>query len=298
MNLQKIHTFAIHLIVLISILVTMPIACAPFSSHIHETPPNTQIQTPISIASTPIPSATTRPTFTAMATPTLDTMTSLALEFNVPTVCLFNYLISNDQNWIAADCPLYRELILSNKLSGEKIAIDYEKTDIGTATYLLMRPLGWSSDYQYFYFTTRCCEYEDDYNSNGSLYQFDVKDGTSAILIHAVYEPFYFLPPDGERLVYFNHHAYPNSNVPEYLEIGMLEFSSAKSKRIVLTGHNVPLQENPNHIWSNNNKMFAIVLEVPNFTEMRTDSVLLRVDFTTMRMTTFEEFNENKLLDE
>ncbi len=118
----------------------------------------TQTQFPKTV--TPIFSETPRPTLTITTTPTIDKIAALASEFNVPGVCLFTYLVSSDQNWIGADCSLYRELIIANKSAEKNISLPYQEIEKEVSTNFSTRPLSWSSDNRYLYFTTRCCNSE------------------------------------------------------------------------------------------------------------------------------------------
>lgn len=225
---------------------------------------------------TPIPSEIPRPTLTTTVTPTLDKIAGLASEFNIPGVCLFNYRVSNDRNWIGADCSLYRELIIASKSAAKKIILPYAEIEKDAPTYFSTRPLSWSSDSRYLYFTTRCCEYDDRSNSNGSLYRFDSEKESWDILVHAIDEPFYFFSDDGEHYVYLNH--YPL----EQLEIGMVDVSSNKSKRLVLQYYRGPLYETPEYTWSSNRDEFLIVLQkivtISPHT-ISTEDVHLKIDF-------------------
>jgi hypothetical protein len=210
---------------------------------------------------TPTASETPRPTLTITSTPTVDKIAALASEFNIPAVCLFTYRVSNDQNWIGADCPLYRELIIANKFVRKSVFLPYQEIEKEASTNFSTRPLIWSSDNRYLYFTTRCCNYNDSDNSNGSLYRFDSEKESWSILVHAVYGPFYFFSDDGERYVYLNHQPLGDSGYPEHLEIGMVDVLSNRNKRLVLKYYWGPLYEKPEYTWSRNGDEFSIVLQ-------------------------------------
>lgn len=274
-NMQKIRMTFILGLVAISI-----VAC---TSNVNATPTfrvlPTRTQIPRTV--TPIPSETPRPTLTITITPTVDKIAALASEFNVPGVCLFNYRISKDRNWIGTDCSLYRELIVANKSMAKNIILPYQEIEKDTPTYFSTRPLSWSSDNRYLYFTTRCCEYDDSSNSNGSLYRFDSEEESWNILVQAVDEPFYFFSDDGERYIYLNHHPL------EHLEIGMVDVLSNKSKRLVLKYYRGPLYETPEYTWSSDGDEFSIVLEkivtISPHT-IGTEEVLLKIDFKQWNM--------------
>lgn len=234
--------------------VTPPINILPTQSQLSKT------VTPI-FSKTPSPSITPRPTSTITTSPTVDRITALASEFKVPAVCLFIYLVSNDENWIAADCPLSKELIIANKSTGKKIILSYQKIEREIPTYFAIFPLSWSGDNRYLYFTTRCCNYYLSDSSNGSLYRFDIEEESWNILVHAVYEPFYFFSDNGERYVYLNHYPLESSGYPEELEIGMVDVLSNKTKRLVLKYYWGPLYETPEYSWSSNDDEFSIVLQ-------------------------------------
>jgi len=213
--------------------------------------------TPI-FSKTPNPSLTPRPTSTITATPTIDKITVLVSEFNVPAVCLFTYLVSDDQNWIGTNCSLSKELIIANKLAEKKFILQYQEFEKNVPANFSIRPLSWSSDNRYLYFTTRCCDYDDSYNSNGSLYRFDIEKESWGIVVNAIYKPFYFFSDDGERYVYLNHHPLEDENGFEELEIGMVDILSNNSKRVVLKyywGY-----DTPEYMWSSDGKQFSIVL--------------------------------------
>jgi len=229
---------------------------------------------------------------TIAPTPTLDNIAALASEFDISSLCLFNYLISRDQNWIGADCKLSTEFIIVGKPNRSKIAIQYQELYDGELSRFSVRPLSWSSDNRYLYFTTRCCVYEDIYNSNGSLYQFDIEKEIWNILVHAVYEPYYFFSDDGERFVYINQ----SNNFYDDTEIGMVEILTKKSKRVVIRGYTV---DNPEeYAWSRNKDRFAIVLWELQFRNGTPGNVLLKIDFKKMEMEIIEEFDRNNLLGE
>ena len=260
---------------ILGIVAIFIVAC---SSEISVTPtfnvPPTQTQLPKTV--TPTFSETPRPTLTITPTATMDKIAALASEFNVPGVCLFNYRVSNDRNWIGGDCSLYKELIIANRSSEKKIILPYQEIEKEASTHFSTRPLSWSSDNRYLYFTTRCCEYDDSSNSNGSLYRFDSEKESWDILVHAVDEPFYFFSDDGEHYVYLNH--YPR----EHLEIGMVAVLSNKSKRLVLQYYRGPLNETPEYTWSSNGDEFSIVLQkvvtISPHT-ISTEEVRLNIDF-------------------
>jgi hypothetical protein len=281
------NKWAIRISFVLGFIAIFVIACSPeisFTPTINILPTQTQLSrtvTPIS-SKTPGPSLTPRPTSTITATPTIDRITALASEFNVPAVCLITYLVSNDQNWIAAHCPLSKELIIANKSTGKKIILPYQEIEKEVPTYFAILPLSWSSDNRYLYFTTRCCNYFLSDSSNGSLYRFDIERESWSILVHAVYEPFYFFSDDGERYVYLNHYPLESSGYPEELEIGMVDFLSNKSKRVVLKYYWGPLYETPEYTWSSNGDEFSIILQNivaihPHTIDFK--EVLLKIDF-------------------
>lgn len=234
--------------------VTSPIDIHPTQSPISKT------VTPI-YSKTPEPSNTPAPLSTNTATPTLDSLTILASEFDVPTVCLFTYLVSNDQNWIAAHCPITKELIIANKFAENKLSLPYQEIEKETLNNFSTHPLSWSSDNRYLYFTTRCCNYDDSLNSNGSLYRFDIENETWSILVRAIYEPYYFFSDDGERYVYLNHYPWEGSDYHEQIEIGMVDVLSNKSKRVVLDYYSGLRYIKPEYEWSSNSDEFSIILE-------------------------------------
>ena len=256
------------------------------------TPTVTLIQRSPSQTSTPYPTTTPRPTATFSPTPTLNSLASLSVEFNIPEICLFNYLVSRDENWIAADCNLERELIIIEKLSGTRIAIPYQEIYNGDSSLAMSRPLMWSSDNRFLYFTTvyRDGEYDFTFDDTGSLYQFDTENRTWSILVHAIYRPYYFFSEDGERYVYFNHNNYYTE-----LEVGMVEILTKKSKRVVLKGYMISDLE---YEWSRNMNTFAIVLWELQFRNGTPGNVLLKIDFKKMDMEIIEEFDRNNLLGE
>ena len=277
------------------------VACASQSIPVTVSPTSFQSQIKPSKTSTPLPTTTPRPSITATAIPTTDEITLLASEFDVPAVCLFNYQVSKDRSWIGADCKLFRELITVEKSSGSKIVLPYQEIDEKAPSQFSTRPLGWSSDNQYFYFTTRCCEHEDNFNSNGPLYQFDIEKEVWNIVVHAVYEPFYFFSPDGERYVFLNHYLSDSSGLPEHLEIGMVDILSNENKRVVFRYIWGPLYDKPVYAWSENSDTFAIVLHrliTASEHTIESEKLLLRARFTKMDMELIEDFAINNLLEE
>lgn len=263
---------------------------------------STPTQIPAIATSTRTHTATPLPIPTITATSTPNTIAVLTSEYNIPGACLINYLQSSDNEWIGADCELYKKFLIAQH-SGDQIEVPYQELSDLDPAYFTVQPLNWSADSRYFYFApnVKCCLGYlpfNDSNTYGSLYQFDTEKREWHAFIHAIYAPYYYFSADGNRLAYFNHHLFKDVSAIEYLEVGMIEISSSKSKRIVLTGYNVPISELPRHAWSNSNDKFAIVLEHVIFSESRTDHVLLRIDFNKMDMELLEEFSPGALLDE
>jgi len=274
-------SFALGLIALFVVACSPGINVTPPINTLPTQPQFSKTVTPLS-SKTPNPSITPRPTSTITATPTIDKITVLASEFKVPALCLFTSLVSNDQNWIAANCPMSKELLIVNKSTGKKIILLYQEIEKEVPTYFAILPLSWSSDNRYLYFTTRCCnDYLSD-SSNGSLYRFDIEGESWSILVRAVYEPFYFFSDDGERYVYLNHYPLESSGYPEELEIGMVDVLSNKNKRVVLKYYWGPIYITPEYTWSSNGDEFSIVLEKivtihPH--TIGTENVRLKIDF-------------------
>jgi len=187
------------------------------------------------------------------------------------------------------------------KSSGRKIVLPYQGIDEEAPSQFSTHPLSWSSDNQYFYFTTRCCEYEDIYNNNGSLYQFDIRKEAWSVVVHAAYEPFYFFSHEGERYVFLNHYPSDSSGLPEHLEIGMVNVLSKENKRVVFRYVWGPLYDKPIYTWSEKSDKFAIILHrLTTLSEhtIESDKVLLKVDFAKMNMELAEEFDITNLLEE
>ena len=274
-------------------------ACASQTAIPTQISTNIPTQRPLE-TSTPFPTLTPRPTMTIVPTATVDNIAALASDFEIPVVCLFTYRISNDRNWIAADCPLYRELVIANNSLGRKVVLPYQEIENEVPTNFSLRPLSWSSDNRFLYFTTRCCDYDDSYNSNGSLYQLDIDKESWRILVHAVYEPFYFFSNDGEQYVFLNHSPLDSSSSPEHLEIGMVDLLSNKNKRVVFRHLWGPLYDELIFAWSKDNDKFAIVLYRPTFHphEVTYNKEMLILDFNKMDMELVEEFNSRNLLGE
>jgi hypothetical protein len=132
-----------------------------------------------------------------------------------------------------------------------------------------------------------------------------------SILVHTVYEPFYFFSPDGDRYVFFNHYLADNFSFDfaEYLEVGIVDVHSNKNKRIVLRyywGQWEGLKFEGggdgkiNYKWSKAGDKFAIVLlkVTPHSDSASFESALLTIEFNKMDMELFEKFDENNLLGE
>jgi len=289
-KLQKNNQTAFQIFLLIGIMVTFITACSTPSIEVTVSPTNVPIQAQQLETSTPLPTWTPRPTNTIAPTPTLDNISVLASEFDISSLCLFNYLISRDQNWIGADCNLSKEFVITGKLNKNKTTIPYQELYDGDLNYFSIRPISWSSDDRYLYFTTRCCNNDDTYNSNGSLYQYDMENKSWDILVHAVNEPIYFFSDDGERYISFNQ-------FPEFtIQIDMAEISTKRNKRVVLKWHEV---YDPVFKWSKSGNKFAIVIDKLISRSEHTGEwkdVLLIIDFTRMEMELIEEFNRNNLL--
>ncbi len=288
-------------VVLFGVVTIFLAACMSKDVSVTAYPLSSPTRSQLPDTSTPSPTETPKPTQTVTITSTTDKVVTLASEYNVPGACLFTYLESNDKVWIAADCKLFRELIMAEKSSGKKIVVPYQEIDEEAPGQFSTRPLSWSSDNRYFYFTTRCCEYEDIYNSNGSLYQFDIEKEIWGILVHAVYEPSYFFSLDGERYVFLNHFPSDSSGLPEHLEIGIVNVLLNKNKRAVFRYIWGPVYDKPIYAWSENSDKFAIILHrLITLSEhtIESDKVLLKISFTNMDMELVEEFDINNLLEE
>ena len=209
-------------------------------------------------------------------------------------MCLFAYQVSKDGNWIGADCNTFHELIISQKGTNNKIAIPYQEILGKNPIAITVKPLSWSSDSRYFYFTTAtvCCSVYNQHEGNGALYQYDTKLNFWSILINASYEPYYFFSDDGERFVYIKQFNNPDDGI----EIGMVEILTKESRRIVLKGYMVGKPEE--YVWSRNKDRFAIILWELQFRNGTPGNVLLRIDFKKLDMEIIEEFNWNNLLGE
>lgn len=255
--------------------------------------------------STPNPTKTLQPATTITATPRPNKYTILSSEFDVPKSCLTAYPTSNetyrisiDQNWIAANCSLYQELVMSNKVSGKQIKVRYKDIESEVSDNFLIYPLSWSSDNRYLYFTTRCCESDDHESSNGSLYRFDLEQGSWILLVRGLYEPLYFFSPDGERYIYINHHIKETDFYPEYLDIVMVDVPLNKGKKVVLKNFIGPFESSPNYEWSATGDKLGIVLDRINFGGDYTwlESELLIIDFNYWAMELLDKFDGTNLL--
>lgn len=283
-------------------LVLIVSACTPQTPISTPAPTVTLIRQSPAKTSTPYLTATPRPTATALPTFTPDTSTTLASEFDVPSACLINYLVSRDQNRIGADCNISREFIIVDKLFKTKVTISYHQIYDGDQTSVRMRPLSWSSDNRYLFFTTasRDGPFDLSFDTIGSLYQFDTEKETWSILIRAVSNPYYFFSNDGARFVFLNHYPLENSGFPEHLEVGMMDLASNRSKRVVFRNLWGPLYDELLFEWSDNNDKFAVVLYRPTFHphEITFNAETLIIDFNKMDMELVQGSNKNNLLRE
>lgn len=253
--------------------------------------------TQTSKTNTPVLTQTLKATPTVTITATIDMITALASEFDIPAACLFSdtYLVSRDQNWIGTDCNVFKELIINRKGAKNKTVIPYQDILDKDSNVFTVTPLSWSSDNRYFYFTTStvCCSAYNRYEGNGALYQYDAEKNNWGVLINAEYEgseqPYYFFSEDGERYVYVNQFYEFN------MEIGMVEILTKKTKRVTLKGFVI---DSPEYAWSSNMDKFAIVLWELQFRDGMPGNVLLKIDFKKMDMELVEEFNRADLLGE
>jgi hypothetical protein len=282
----------------ISILIATVFLAACTSQMVKVVPSPNRFPTSTQVIKTsmPIPTQTLRPTATITATPTIDIIAALASEFDVPPICLFSdrYLISKDQNWIGADCKLNREVIITNKSTRDKITIPFLELDSENASCFSIRPLRWSNDNQYFYFTGRCYEQYGG-NEMGSLYQVDINNKAWNILIHADHYPYYYFSEDGDQLVYVNQHISGNA-FESSIEIGMVDISLGKNKRLVLSDYFYNIETPADHAWSKSSDKFAIILNNSILNEMRAEEVALIVNFNKMDMWLVEDFSGINLL--
>jgi len=279
-------------IIFICVVTLLLIACTPQETSVtpfqQSSPTSTQIQK----THTPTPIQTPRPTFTLTATPTVNTVTELASEFDVPAVCLFAYQVSKDKNWIGADCNISHELIITQKDAKNKTTIPYQDILDKDPNAFRIKPLSWSSDSRYFYFTTTvCCSNYSQREDDGALYQYDTKNTIWDILVNASYKPYYFFSDDGKRFAYIKQY----NNPYDEIEVGMVEILTKKNKRIVLKGY---LTEGKEYEWSKNMDKFAIVIWELQFRNGTPGNVLLIFDFKKMDMEIVEKYNWNNLLTE
>ena len=290
---------------LLGVLATILSACASQTVTPTLLSVNTLTQSRPSETSTPNPTKTLLPSPTITATPRPNKYTILSSEFDVPKSCLAAYPTSNetyrisfDQNWIAANCSLYQELVMSNKISGKQLKVRYKEIESGVPENFSLRPLSWSSGNRYLYFTTRCCNSDDRKNSNGSLYRFDLEKESWTLLVRGLYEPLYFFSLDGERYIYLNHHKKEDDYYPEYLEIVMIDASLDKGKKVVLKDYIGPIEETPSYKWSANSDKFGIIIERINFggDYTWTESKLLMIDFNYWAMELLDKFDGTNLL--
>lgn len=293
--------------VVIFLILSVPIllllaSCASNNVPVTVVPTNFPVLPQPSETNTPFSTSTPRPTATITISPTIDVITALASEFNIPPVCLFtnSYIISNDHNWLGVDCKSSQELIIVNKSSGNNTIVRYQDLDKEVPNNFFVLPLSWSSDDQYFYFTTRCCDLDKTYSHNGSLYRFDTQTKKWDVVVRTIIESYYYFSENGERYVFINPYTL------DEIEIGMVDTSINKSKRVNLKYYFVQLDYGETkHIWSNNHDQFAIVLEKITAIHIGgidavddTTDVVLRIDFTKMVMELVEKFDENNLLGE
>lgn len=242
------------------------IACSPrinITSTL--TIPPTQTRFSKTIASkfyrTPSATLTARPTSTITITPTIDKIVALVSDFKVSILCLSNYRVSNDKNWIGADCPRSQELIIVNKSTGKKIILSYQEIEKDISSNFSIRPLSWSSDNRYLYFTTRCCEFNDSSSSNGELYRFDTENESWSIQVHVVDRPFYFFSNNGEHYIYLNYLSPEGSDFSEDIEICMVDVKTNKRKRIFLKYYRLSQYDTPEYTWSSDGNQFSLALE-------------------------------------
>ncbi len=272
---------------ILGITISLLVGCvAPVNSTLPVSPTITYTEFSPSATSTSRPTTTPRPTPRDTAIPKPNSIAAMPSEFNIPKSCLPAHVVSIDLDWFAGDCPLYDELIISNKTSGKQIKIRYKEIDPNFSDDFSTYPLSWASDNRYLYITTRCCDPDDRDSSNGALYRFDIGTETWGILIRAVYQPFYFFSPDGEKYVYLNHYFVDSTIYPDHLEIGMVDVRLNKNKRVVLRNYMGPIEGRSQIKWSKSENQFAIVL---NYVNYESDNVwlsgrILFVDFNLWEM--------------
>lgn len=286
---RKINQIVFQIFLLTEIVAIFLTGCTTPTAIATVSPTNIPIQTQQLETNTPLPTWTPRPTNTIVPTPTLDNISAVASEFNISSLCLFNYLISRDQNWIGADCKLSKELIIVEKTSNTRHTIQYSEIYDGDPSIFTTIPLSWSSNNEFFYFTTstRCCVNDIRLGENGSLYRFSVKNKNWDVLVHAVSNPYYFFADNGDRYIYFNQFPY------DAIEIGMVDVFTKKHKRVVLKGYTL---DDPEYAWSKDKDKFAIVLWELQFRDGTPGNVMLKIDFNYWEMEILEKFDRNNLL--
>jgi hypothetical protein len=292
----------------IAVAVLLASSCTSPAIPTTTTPAGSSTPTQATATNIPTASQTPKPTLTSVATPTENFIDSIALEFDLPGVCLFDksYLVSRDQDWIGADCNLYQELWIKQK-NQDQITIAYQELSDLDPTYFTIQPLSWSPDNRFFYFTTltKCCLGFLPYNDAGSygpLYQIDTTNGSWSKLIRDVYKPLYYFSNDGTKYVSLNHFPANTTTYPEYVEIRMTDISANKNKRFVFKNVWGPINGNtPLFAWSQNNAEFAIVVEklaaITGDTTWLSDA-LLKIDFTHWKAEIIDEYDESDLLRE
>lgn len=297
-KLQARCQAAVGVILFLAIVVFVITACAPSRTTVTPSPISSPTQSQPPKTSTPFATSTLRPTMTIATTATSDILTTLVTQYNVPLVCLSTaYLESRNQEWIATDCKLFQELVISSKAPTNKFTIPYQEIYNEDPNTFSIIPLSWSSDSQYFYFTTRCCTLENNLNEYGSLYEFDTDKNTWKILVRADEDPYYFFSENGERYISFNNHIQSEGNGYQiYLEIGMAELSTRTNKRFVLQNYEIKRFEKEQvYVWSKDGNKFALIIGRLN--RSGTVDVVVVVDFIKNSIERFENANINDVLN-
>ena len=131
-----------------------------------------------------------------------------ALDTQFPTKCAgfaYSLTVSPDQNWLANDCWRDHDFQITKRDGSVTWNVTYSELyppPLDSNMLGGVKPLHWTDDSKYLYFTTTyCCVDTDAISQDQSLYRLDVQTGDWIEEIPGYFN-YYSFSPAGSRLIY------------------------------------------------------------------------------------------------
>lgn len=270
---------------LISLITILPAACSVQANNSTATPTpwytwtlgitKTFTSSPTSIVVyTRTPTPTPISTSTILVRASKPTETPYYLKNDFPNACREQYsdnatLISPDGNWLAEECFEQGGMQISNKTGTRTILVpskDYYNDPSMPEHRASVRPVHWSNDGQYIYFTVTPEQWmEGGFISISelapALYRLEIAGGKVSQFLRGIF--YYSFSPTDRRLIEVQEYQHP-------AKIVIHDLKSGESKTITPVG-DIPFSQVGSVVWSPDGLNFAFVAGYGNAYNDETD---------------------------